>query len=327
MPTAVASRAASRATRRATTCNTVVGAFIQNLYQCLCCPDPCYQPTWVPAANASFFADYARPRTVTRLRYDNLESMTRPDRNQFWIKQCETAPRMQRHRITNPRARLQELYLYQEVAASAAASSSRYPYRQINQSYAPTQAGFGDINFGIKSLLFDCEMLQITFQFRTYTPSGNFMNNLGNGHFAVDPSILTSLKLGPTTYFQGQFGNWIPLGGPGGNSKLAGGIFYWLMSLNQVLWYTTPDSPLIATLEMDGWSFENGGYTTAILAEAETVRSSVPRRAAACRTSTSARASASRSATGSTSAAPSPGRPRTAHWAQPWFRFEARFLF
>ncbi len=67
-------------------CNTVVGAFCQNLYQCLCCPDPCYQPTWVPAANASFFADYARPRTVTRLRYDNLESMTRPDRNQFWIQ-------------------------------------------------------------------------------------------------------------------------------------------------------------------------------------------------------------------------------------------------
>ena len=56
-----------------------------NLYQCICCPDPCYEPKWEPAAYASFFADYARPRTVTRLRYDNLEDMTRPDRNQFWI--------------------------------------------------------------------------------------------------------------------------------------------------------------------------------------------------------------------------------------------------
>src|SRR5208337_4960234 len=68
-------------------CNTVIDALCQNLYQCLCCPDPCYQPTWEPAANASFFADYARPRTVTRIRYDNLEAMTRPDRNQFWISQ------------------------------------------------------------------------------------------------------------------------------------------------------------------------------------------------------------------------------------------------
>ena len=32
-----------------------------------------------------------------------------------------------------------------------------------------------------------------------------------------------------------------------------------------MLWYLTPDSPLIATLEMDGWSFENGGYTPGIL--------------------------------------------------------------
>ena len=66
-------------------CDTVVGAFLTNLYQCICCPDPCYEPKWEPAAYASFFADYARPRTVTRLRYDNLEDMTRPDRNQFWI--------------------------------------------------------------------------------------------------------------------------------------------------------------------------------------------------------------------------------------------------
>ena len=244
-------------------CDTVVGAFLSNLYQCLCCPDPCYQPQWVPAANASFFADYARPRTVTRLRYDNLEDMTRPDRNQFWINNVKPTPARPQGAsgtITNLYARLQQVYVYQEAAGPHGSFFVEYPYRQINQSWAPTQAGFGDINFGIKSLLFDCEMLQIAFQFRTYMPSGNFMDNLGNGQFALDPSILTSLKLGPTTYFQGQFGNWVPLGGPGGNRELAGGIFYWLMSLNQVLWYTTPDSPLIATLEMDGWSFENGGY-------------------------------------------------------------------
>jgi hypothetical protein len=71
--------------------NTFIGAFVSNLYNELCCPDPCYQPSWDPAANASFFADYARPRTVTRFRYDNLEDMTRPDRNQFWIQQVTLA--------------------------------------------------------------------------------------------------------------------------------------------------------------------------------------------------------------------------------------------
>lgn len=301
-------------------CDTLIGAFCQNLYQCLCCPDPCYQPQWVPAANASFFADYARPRTVTRLRYDNLESMTRPDRNQFWI-QGVTAMRKNGRRINDPRARLQQFYVYQEAAAERGSFFIEYPYRQINQSYAPTQAGFSDLNFGIKSLMFDCELLQITFQFRTFTPTGNGMLNLGTGHFSLDPSILTTLKLGPDTYFQGQFGNWIPLAG---NQSLAGGVFYCLMSVNHVLCYTTPDSPLIATLEMDSWSFENGGYTAAI---APGQKSLFVEKGGGVtyfnvgpglRQSICNRVDVGGAITWATS---------TTHWAEPWFRFEARFLF
>ena len=87
------------------------------------------------------------------------------------------------------------------------------------------------------------------------------------------------------------------------------------MSLNQVLCYTTPDSPLIATLEMDGWSFEDGGYTGSISSITPTPHPNhhqtpiTSRKVAAYRTSTSARASVSRSAIELTSAAPSPGRP------------------
>ena len=209
-----------------------------------------------------------------------------------------------------------------------------YPYRQINQSYAPTQAGFGDVNFGTKSLLFDCEMLQVAFQLRTFMPSGNFTNNLGTGQFALDPSILTSLKLSPTTYFQGQFGNWIPLGGPGVNRKLAGGIFYWLMSFNQVLCYTTPDSPLIATLEMDGWSFEDGGYTprsSPVDPGPHPNHHAPPHHVPdgggvsyfnigpGLRQSICNRVDFGGAITWATNSA--------AHWAQPWFRFEVRFLF
>jgi hypothetical protein len=305
-------------------CNTVIGAFCQNLYQCLCCPDPCYQPKWVPAANASFFADYARPRTVTRLRYDNLESMRTPDRNQFWINQV-TPNRSNGLTINDPRARLQQFYVYQEAAGEHGSFFVEYPYRQINQSYAPTQAGFGDVNFGIKSLLFDCELLQVAFQFRTYTPSGNFMNNLGTGHFSLDPSILTSLKLSPTTYFQGQFGNWIPLlGSPSGTGKLAGGIFYWLMSLNQVLWYTTPDSPMIATLEMDGWSFENGGFTSAVLPGKNPFIIEKGGGVSYFNIGPGLRQSVCNKLDFGGALTWATG---TYHWAQPWFRFEVRFMF
>jgi hypothetical protein len=311
--------------------DTVVGAFCQNLYDCLCCPDPCYQPTWVPAANASFFADYARPRTVTRIRYDNLEAMTRPDRNQFFINQVALLRANPNRIFTNPRARLQQVSLYQEAAGERGSFFVEYPYRQINSNWEPTQAGFGDVNFGTKSLLFDCEMLQVTFQMRTYMPSGNFKNNLGTGQFVVDPSILTSMKLSPTTYFQSQFGNWVPVGGPGGNSKLAGGVFYWLMSFNQVLWHATPDSPLIATLEMDGWSFENGGYTAFIPRNQTSASGQGPggivekgggvsyfNIGPGLRQSVCNRLDFGGAITWATD---------TAHWAQPWFRFEVRFLF
>lgn len=323
-------------------CNTILGAFCTNLYQEICCPDPCYQPHWEPAAYASFFADYARPRTITRIRYDNLEDMTRPDRNQFWINNVTpTQAFRQAGRTAALFARLQQVYLYQEAASERASFFVEYPYRQINQSWAPTQAGFGDINFGSKSLLFDREMLQITFQFRTFMPTGNFTNNLGTGQFALDPSLLTSLKLGPETYFQGQFGNWIPLGGPGVNRKLAGGIFYWFMSLNQVLCYFTPDSPLIATLEMDGWSFEDGGFTPSIIADPNhNARPHNPNRSVVAkphpaipdgggvsyfnigpglRQSICNRIDFGGAITWATDSA--------AHWAQPWFRFELRILF
>jgi hypothetical protein len=299
-----------------------LSAFATNMYAELCCPDPCYQPRWEPGANASFFADYARPRTVTRFRYDNLEDMVRPDRNQFWIK--EVAPlggRNPRRPITNPAMRLQQVYLYQEAAGPLGSFFVEIPYRQINPNFEPTQAGFGDINFGIKSLFYDRELLQLAFQFRTFTPSGNFSNNLGTGNFALDPSILASLKLGPETYFQGQFGNWIPLAG---NANLAGGVFYWLMSLNQTLWRPTPSSPLIATLEMDGWSFENGGYTTAIKGGGGTITRfdgggvSYFNIGPGLRQSICNKVDFGGAITFATN---------SVHWAQPWFRFEVRFLF
>ncbi len=307
----------------------VLAAALNNIYQSLLCPDPCYQPRWEPAANASFFADYARPRTVTRLRYDNLENMVRPDRNQFWINQAGTmrhfkhmGPRSSDNRsVTDLRARLQQVYIYQEAAGERGSFFVEYPYRQFNSNFEPTQAGFGDMNFGVKSLFFDRELLQLTFQFRTFAPTGNSSLNLGTGHFSLDPSIIGALKLGPDTYLQGQYGNWIPLGG---NSKLAGGVFYWLNSVNQVLWYWTANSPLIATLELDGWSFENGGYTSAIRRgnKAHIVEKgggvSYFNIGPGLRQSIGNRADFGGAITWATS---------SIHWAQPWFRFEVRFLF
>lgn len=312
-------------------CDTVVGNFVSNLWQCLCCPDPCYQPAWVPAANASFFADYARPRTVTRLRFDRLLDMTHPDRNQYFLKQINPngtlnvtgANRPFNGKfLMDPTINLSQMYLYQEAATEKASFFIEIPYRQINPFASPTQAGFADLNLGSKALLFDCEMLQVTFQFRTFLPTGNAQIGLGTAHVSLDPSILASLKLTPDTYFQIQVGNWIPLGG---TSNIAGGMAYWLMSLNQVLAYVTPDSPLIGTLEMDGYSFQNGGWTRSFIGAGNNLPNYF-------------------SQSGDTYFNIGPGLRQSIcnkvdfggaitwattqnHWADPWFRLEMRFLF
>jgi hypothetical protein len=302
--------------------DTVVGAFLSNLYQCLCCPDPCYQPRWEPAANASFFADYARPRTITRIRYDNLNDMRTPDRAQFFMQNV-TGPSSGTKSFI-PQARLQQVSLYQEVAGERGSFFFNMPYNQLNPNWAPTSAGFGDLNFGVKSLLFDCEMLQVSFQFRTYMPTGSSTSNLGTGHISLDPSILASLKLTPTTYLQGQIGNFIPIGFGGNGKQLAGGVLYWFTSLNQVLWYSTPNSPLIATLEMDGWSFENSGYTASvgsggtpkIIEKGGGV--SYFNIGPGLRQVICDKVDIGGAITWATTS------PR---WADPWFRFEVRFLF
>jgi hypothetical protein len=242
---------------------TFVGAFFRNLYENLCCPDPCYQPGWVPAANASFFADYARPWTISRIRFDRGWAMSFPNVNQFFAS-----------KILKPYgpSSWDQLYFYQEVAASRGSFFVEVPiYRQVTPDFARghgAKAGFSDINIGLKSLLFDTEMLQLAFQFRTYFPTGDPNNELGAGHISLEPSLLASLKLSESTYLQYQLAQWIPIGGISlshMNKNMAlqgaqGGVLSYRGSINQVLWYYTPVSMLIGTFEFDGWSFQNGGF-------------------------------------------------------------------
>src|SRR5262249_31088988 len=123
-------------------------------------------------------------------------------------------------------------------------------------------AGFGDMNLGTKTLFFDCELLQLAFQFRTYLLTGNFLKGIGNGHVSLEPSLLGSLKLTPDTYLQAQLAEWIPIGG---DQSYAGSILHYHASVNQVLWRILPDVPLIGTFEFNGYSFQDGQFTDPVL--------------------------------------------------------------
>ncbi len=98
--------------------------------------------------------------------------------------------------------------------------------------------------------------------FRTYMPTGNFTKGLGTGHVSLEPSLLVGVKLSPTTYFQGQVSEWIPLGG---DPTYQGSVLHYHTSINQEVCRILPDVPLIATGEFNGWSFQDGAYTDPFL--------------------------------------------------------------
>jgi hypothetical protein len=267
--------------------HTFVGRFFGNLYQCLCAPDPCYQPSWIPEANASFFSDYARPQTLTRFRYDFMNDLRTPDRSEYFWAQSRTdrsgnstglGPKVPKIAFRSPAGRflrgfpalgVNQFSFYTEAATAKASFFVEVPYRSLNVLSTPYyasnstgafqhSAGFADMNLGTKALLFDCELLQLTFQFKTYIPTGTINKGLGTGHVALEPSLLATLKLGPETYFQGQLGEWIPIGG---DQNYEGSILRYSGSLNHVLYRFTPAIPLIGTFEFTGLSFQDGLYT------------------------------------------------------------------
>src|SRR6266849_2460978 len=191
------------------TADSFVGRFFCGLHDCICCPDPCYEPHWVAAADAAFFVDAARPVTQMRLRWDNQFNIPNPDRAEFImarenVNQLEPSGPCTRHGVGKgpnciaSRIDVEDLSLYNEVASGNFSAFVEVPYREVDPTTAPISAalgrdpccnhsGFADMNVGTKSLLLDCELAQVAFQFKTFIPVGNFTTGLGTGHVSLEP--------------------------------------------------------------------------------------------------------------------------------------------
>ena len=245
------------------------GRLYCHFYNALCCADPCYEPHWVAAANASLFVDGARPTTQTRLRWDAGHNLILPDRSEFfWARRGGAGggngpPNVER------RLNYHALTMYQEAGTEKFSAFVETEYRSIDSERNGHSAGFGDLTIGTKSLLLDTDVVQITLQTKTFIPTASAGKGFGTGHVSLEPSLLTAIKLHPDTYFQGQLAEWIPLGGDG---AFAGAVLHYHASLNHVVCRPFVDSQFIATLEFNGYSFQDGLFTDPVTGAA--VRSS-----------------------------------------------------
>jgi hypothetical protein len=222
-------------------------------------------------ADSAFFVDAARPITQMRLRWDSTLGVRRPDQAEYFLARerlkdspdpilrgTGKGPSFVARKIDE-----EELSLYNEAALGRFGFFVEIPYREVDlysSTSAPDQAGtgFGDMTIGTKSLLLDCELLQISFQFKTYLPVGSTGRGVGDGHVSLEPALLFGLKLAPETYLQAEAAYWIPIGG---DNLYEGNIFHAHISLNHILWCILPDVQLIGTLELSEYSIINGHFT------------------------------------------------------------------
>jgi hypothetical protein len=226
--------------------------------------------------------DSARPVTQTRLRYDGMFDMTNADRAEYYfahfktkdlpdVPACSSSPAPGKGLNFIPRSvDIHQISLYQEAAVGMFSAFVSMPYEHIDpdgsaavaaQNGAPVcpKSGFSDMTIGTKSLLLDCDLLQVALQFSTYLPTGNFMSGLGTAHVSLEPALLFTLKLTPDCYFQGEMAYWIPIAG---DPLFAGPVWHNRFSFNQVLCRILPDVQLIGTLECINYNVMGGNYTS-----------------------------------------------------------------
>jgi len=225
-----------------------------HFYNAFQCADPCYEPRWEAGANAALFVDTVRPQTSMRFRWDRGINMVLPDRSEFFWAKIGGKGEPRRETSVD----YHELSIYIETAAERFSAYTVISYRSLVGEQNGGGAGFGDMIIGTKSLLIDTEYAQLTLQFQTFIPQGKASRGVGDGHVSLEPGLLLSTRLTADTYFQGQIAEWIPIGADADGS---GAVFHYHAALNHVIARPFVDSQFIATLEAQGYCFQDGTFT------------------------------------------------------------------
>ncbi len=198
------------------------------------------------------YIDSAIPRTTFRLRYDSGYDDNRPDRAEFFYPQSfnpRTGPP-----IPVTKVDFHDLSAYLEWAASDSWSGFiEVPERFLDPEFNPHTAGLGDINVGAKLVLLAEEERYLTFQFRVYTPTGAGRLGLGTDHVSLEPALLFNQKLTDEIVLEGEFRDWIPVGG----SNFEGNVIRYGLGLSYEV-KTSCDLKIAPVAEFVAWTVLNG---------------------------------------------------------------------
>lgn len=251
----------------------VVARILCGIYECLACPDPCYEPGWTPIMDIGFFTECARPVSQQRIRMTSYQHMTNYTRNSYKIAPPGLGPIPKRTGyFVNPSVNINEASLYTEIAAGNVGVIFDVPFLLTDFEHGLINggggSGFGNMTVGTKSTIFDCELLQIGWVLKTNLPVGLPLVGLGNGLVSMEVGALLGLKISETTFLEANLTEWIPFGGL--QPFYPGAMFISRLSLNQKIWQANPKIPVYMNVEYAGYFFQAGGYSPYVYAGSTT---------------------------------------------------------
>jgi hypothetical protein len=201
------------------------------------------------------YIDSAIPLSKFRLRYESAYRNNRPDRAEFFYAKCGcfggSAPGP---RLAETRVDYQDITGYLEYATSDRFSAFvEAPTRFLNPQQNANTAGFADMNFGVKAALVASPDQYLTFQLRTYVPTGDPGHGLGTDHVSLEPGLLYYQKLAEGLRLEGELRHWIPIGG----TDFAGNVLRYGLGASYDV-YKTEKVRLAPVIEFVGWTVLNG---------------------------------------------------------------------
>lgn len=136
------------------------------------------------------------------------------------------------------------------------------PYRQLDGAAIPSISGFSDLRAGFKYSFLTRADQVLTFQLRTYFPTGDAGDGLGTDHTSLEPSLLYFKRLNPRSTLNGEFRLWVPIDGSSGagtgrSGDFAGSVVRYGIGYS----YDFGDAPgtqFTPIIELVGWTVLDG---------------------------------------------------------------------
>jgi hypothetical protein len=210
----------------------------------------------IAAANmVGGYLDPAAPVTMFRFRYDDGINMHDPNRGHYFYGGTVG--------VAN-HVNFQDIRPYFEYAFNPKFSVfTELPVRFVSTpvgggggpggGLGGREEGLADMNVGFKYAFIAEQDEYLTFQLRTYIPTGNAGDGLGSGHVSLEPSLLYYRQLTDRVLLQGQLSEFTPVA----VDAFASNVFQYGAGVG-VITLQTESITVIPTLEVVGWTFLDG---------------------------------------------------------------------